>query len=112
MNRPDMGELPDEIEEAVQRLRDELDPEAIYLYGSYAYGSPGRDSDVDLLVVLGELEEPSHEAEARAYRRMAGLGLPFDIRVVDRETYQERSSWLSSIEREVRDRGVDLYGAA
>jgi len=39
------------LAQAIERLRRALSPLAIYLYGSYAYGSPRTDSDIDLLVV-------------------------------------------------------------
>ncbi len=37
---------------AVQRIAQELKPEKIILFGSYAYGTPDRHSDVDLLVIM------------------------------------------------------------
>lgn len=37
---------------AVRRIARELRPEKIILFGSYAYGNPTPDSDVDLLVVM------------------------------------------------------------
>jgi predicted nucleotidyltransferase len=37
---------------AVKRIAETLHPEKIILFGSYAYGNPTPDSDVDLLVVL------------------------------------------------------------
>lgn len=40
--------LPD----AVQRIVTTLQPDKIVLFGSYAYGRPTPDSDVDLLIVL------------------------------------------------------------
>lgn len=35
-----------------KRIAREFQPERIILFGSYAYGAPRPDSDVDLLVVL------------------------------------------------------------
>jgi len=32
-------------------LQDQFHPEKVVVFGSYAYGTPGQDSDVDLLVV-------------------------------------------------------------
>jgi len=46
--RPVSETLP----EAVQRIVQALQPEKIILFGSYAYGTPTPDSDVDLLVVM------------------------------------------------------------
>jgi predicted nucleotidyltransferase len=40
------------IEEVAERIVREFNPERIILFGSHAYGTPGPDSDVDLLVVL------------------------------------------------------------
>ena len=40
--------LPDAIERIVSKLK----PEKIILFGSYAYGNPTPDSDVDLLVIM------------------------------------------------------------
>ena len=37
---------------AVRRIAKELQPDKIILFGSYAYGTPTPDSDVDLLVVM------------------------------------------------------------
>ena len=37
---------------AVERIVSTLKPEKIILFGSYAYGNPTQDSDVDLLVIM------------------------------------------------------------
>ncbi|QWK22611.1 nucleotidyltransferase domain-containing protein [Thermus antranikianii] len=39
------------LEEAVRRLREALDLEAVYLFGSHARGTADARSDLDLLVV-------------------------------------------------------------
>jgi predicted nucleotidyltransferase len=40
------------LPQAIERIASELKPEKIILFGSYAYGNPTPDSDVDLLVVV------------------------------------------------------------
>ena len=37
---------------AAERIAEALQPEKIVLFGSYAYGTPTPDSDVDLLVIM------------------------------------------------------------
>lgn len=45
--------VTDEIlAEIVRRIVEKFDPEQIILFGSYAYGQPHQDSDVDLFVVM------------------------------------------------------------
>jgi predicted nucleotidyltransferase len=41
-----------QIAEISKRIAQEFQPDRIILFGSYAYGRPRPDSDVDLLVVL------------------------------------------------------------
>ena len=42
----------DQVKELSDRIAREFDPERIILFGSYAYGNPREDSDVDLLVIM------------------------------------------------------------
>ncbi|MBI2935005.1 MAG: nucleotidyltransferase domain-containing protein [Chloroflexi bacterium] len=39
------------LSRAVERIVKEYNPEKVILYGSYAYGKPSSDSDIDLLIV-------------------------------------------------------------
>jgi predicted nucleotidyltransferase len=41
-----------QIRDWSRRVAKQFNPERIILFGSYAYGKPREDSDVDLLVVL------------------------------------------------------------
>ena len=57
--------LPPEVAEfcrrAVEALRAKVPVREVWLFGSYAEGKAGKDSDVDLFVVLADdhgLEEP------------------------------------------------------
>ena len=40
-----------EVDEAASRVRQEVDPEAVILFGSHARGDARPDSDVDLMVI-------------------------------------------------------------
>lgn len=39
------------LDEIVRRLVAEYQPEKIILFGSYAYGQPHADSDLDMLII-------------------------------------------------------------
>ncbi|MCL2766959.1 MAG: nucleotidyltransferase domain-containing protein, partial [Peptococcaceae bacterium] len=41
-----------EIEAITEAIKDTVDCEKIYLFGSYAYGEPNADSDMDFYVVI------------------------------------------------------------
>ena len=52
---------PEMIEEVKNRLVSTYNPEKIYLFGSYAWGTPDEESDLDLLVVVKTSDEKSHK---------------------------------------------------
>ena len=44
----------DSIKEIAKRIKSNMDVKDIILFGSYAYGTPNENSDIDLIVVLNE----------------------------------------------------------
>jgi len=46
------------INEMVIKIKKEYQPERIVLFGSYAYGVPTPDSDVDLLIIKNDPRPP------------------------------------------------------
>ena len=100
---------PSLLEEAVRRIVEALHPELVYLYGSHAYGQPGKDSDVDLFIVVRDSSLPPHKRAIEAYRALRGLFLPAEVKVMTRAEFERRAEWLSSIERVVRKKGKVLY---
>src|SRR3990172_10359353 len=77
-------ELARKIDDFVRRLRSAVKVEAVILYGSYAKGSAGEWSDVDLAVISPDFEDLStwdrQEIIARATvgrgYRIAPIGYP------------------------------------
>jgi predicted nucleotidyltransferase len=99
------------ISEVVRRLRDAMNPCTIYLFGSWAYGQPGPDSDLDLLVVVPESDLNFFQRSALAYRALRHIGIPIDVQVYTREEFNSRSDLPVSFERTVREKGRVLYAA-
>ena len=60
-------------------IADEFHPDKIILFGSYAYGKPHKDSDVDLLVVM-----PCYDTHSQAVRIRYRLSAPFPMDLIVR----------------------------
>jgi predicted nucleotidyltransferase len=99
------------LAEVIDRLRDAFSPTAIYLYGSYAYGTPGPGSDLDLLVVVGDDTRNPYDRDAAAYHALVGIGFPVDVQVYTREEFDERAGLRVSFERTVKTQGKVIYAA-
>jgi uncharacterized protein len=54
--------LNDQIQELSHKIAAQFSPDRIILFGSYAYGTPTEDSDVDLLVVRPFDDQPFRKA--------------------------------------------------
>src|SRR5262249_16488881 len=104
-------ELSRTLDQVVARLKSALQPAAIYLFGSYAYGLPNRHSDIDLLVIVEDSSLNPYERDAVAYRAMEGIRTPIDVQVYTRAEFEERGALRVSFERTVRTKGKLLYAA-
>ena len=55
---PDASERTELLQEIARRIRAMTTPERIILFGSYARGDAGADSDLDLLVIVPGVQAP------------------------------------------------------
>ncbi len=101
---------PGLLEDIIQRLVDALNPEQIILFGSYAYGEPTEDSDIDLLVIVSHSDEPRYRRARVAYKALRGLGIPKDILVMTRSEVERKVNVTSSLVSQVLRQGKVLYG--
>jgi predicted nucleotidyltransferase len=61
-----------------KKIVKEYDPDKIILFGSYAWGEPGPDSDVDLFIVK-ETGDSLIERHKKIGWLLFGSGIPIDV---------------------------------
>jgi predicted nucleotidyltransferase len=98
-----------EIRDLTSQIAREFSPDRIILFGSHAYGQPGNDSDVDILVVLPFEGKPVRKAIE--IRNKVNAGLPLDLIVRTPEQLAERVAQNDWFIREILERGRTLYEA-
>ncbi len=96
------------LAEIVRRIVAALHPEKIILFGSYAYGRPSEDSDVDLLVLLETNARPAdrHLAVSRLIRPRP---FPLDILVKSPDEIAHDLENGNGFIREIVTQGRVLY---
>jgi len=99
---------------AIKQFSDEIarrfKPEKIILFGSYAYGKPTPDSDVDLLVVM-----PYDRRQGRMSLRILeamDYHFPLDLLVRTPAEVRQRLRWGDCFMQEALFKGKVLYEAA
>jgi uncharacterized protein len=98
------------LDKAIGRLQAEFQPDEIFLYGSHAWGTPHDNSDVDLLVIIPDSDEPPIRRAQRAHRCLRGLRLPKDVLVETRQEINRVKHLRASLENAILNRGRRLYG--
>jgi predicted nucleotidyltransferase len=94
------------IRRYARRIVERFQPEKVILFGSFAYGQPHADSDVDLLVVMPAANEINQSIRIRL-----ALKAPFPLDLIVRTPKKlrlglEDGNWFL---REVMEKGKVLY---
>jgi predicted nucleotidyltransferase len=104
-----------QVQEQIDLIRDiilsAIPVEHLYLFGSYAYGVPNEDSDLDFYVVIKD-DAPYKEIDAEDVIRRALYGkksMPTDVLVIKKSRFEYRRT-ATTLEKEVATKGVLLYG--
>lgn len=101
-------EISEQLNDVSKRIVEAFDPHYIILFGSYAYGQPASDSDVDLLIVMDSDERPVTRA-MRVSKLLRPRPFPMDILVRTPEEIQHRLEIGDYFIHEIVKRGKVLY---
>ena len=99
----------DTIDRVTERLVRGLDPEKIILFGSYAYGEPEENSDLDFLIVVSESDQPQYKRARQCYGLLRGIDISKDILVLTRKEYESQSTSPATLAGYASQNGRILY---
>lgn len=98
----DLGEICRIIAETVE-------VERIYLFGSFAYGTPHKDSDYDLCVIIPDGGLRPIDASKKLYWELRDhQKTPLDVLVYREGRFRQRMG-EAGMERQIEREGVLLY---
>jgi uncharacterized protein len=95
------------IHSLAQRIAEKFHPQRIILFGSYAYGHPRPESDVDILVVMDTRLKLSEQA--LQIRQALNVLFGLDLIVYTPKDLAQRIAWGDSFLREITTQGLVLY---
>lgn len=83
----------------------------VYLFGSYAYGNPNDDSDLDICIVAQDKSLRKIEIMKNIRKAISHVvTMPLDLLVYYNDEFKERSETNFTMEHEIKFHGVKLYG--
>jgi uncharacterized protein len=95
------------IRNFVGEIARQFKPQRVVLFGSYAYGRPGPDSDVDLLVIMPHKGHPA--IQAAEIRKRIHAGFPVDLIVRSPREIRRRLAMDDFFITEILGQGKTLY---
>jgi len=102
----------DIIQTILQRLIDRYAPQKVVLFGSYAYGEPDEDSDIDLLIIK-DTPDRFIDRWVTVHRILTGThrSLPLEPVVLTPQELEKRLAAGDQFIAEILDKGKVLYVA-
>jgi len=108
--------LPQEIQNEIVHTLKSFDPYKIILFGSYAYGTPDAQSDIDLVVINREETYKSFaeriEIKIEILKKLNQIEQPIDVLAYTKREWEELVAKNSSFIREINEKGVSLESVA
>jgi len=107
-----IDEIKDDLETLKEIILEKVPTDQIWLFGSYAYGTPHKNSDIDIYIVMKddaqmrELDAMDEVNYERVFRRTKK---PVDILAIKRNRFDYRAENFS-MERKIKSEGVKIYG--
>ena len=106
----DSQEAREEITNILGRLVAEYGPQQVILFGSYAYGNPRSDSDIDLLIIKDTPERfIDRWVTVRHILSDAQRSLPLDTLILTPQEVAHRLAVGDQFVAEILERGEVLY---
>lgn len=100
---------PELLSEVTQRLKSEFNPRQVFLFGSYAWGTPGPDSDLDLMIIVDSSPYPPAKRAYFGLKCLRTLDIPKDIIVRTVTEFERNKSVTITLDNKVATNGKLLY---
>ncbi|MFH1644327.1 MAG: nucleotidyltransferase domain-containing protein [bacterium] len=97
------------IKEVQDRLIKIYDPLEMYLFGSYAWGKPSSDSDLDLLIIVPESDETIHKRSLPGIRALIDLMISKDILVYTKTEFEKKADDVTTLCYKIKKEGKRIY---
>ncbi len=97
------------IRDITRKIVHVIHPDKVILFGSYAYGNPKKESDLDLLIVK-ESDKPPHKRSIPIRRLFRGYMIPMDILVYTPQEVERYKNTKGSFTYNILTKGKVLYG--
>lgn len=105
MNNKQKDQLYQKIREAIVP---KINPNAIFIFGSFATNTETQNSDVDILIEK-KSNEPFHKRSVGIRRLLKDFDIPFDLLVYTPQEIQQKQKNKYSVVYQAIKNGIKIY---
>jgi len=102
--------LTDEIKNKIVTQLKPLNPYKIILFGSYAYGTPTKDSDLDICIIEKDYKNKWDEKH-KIRNLLSNIEMPKDILNPKLDEFDFYKNEINSVYHDINTKGVVLWSS-
>lgn len=100
-----------EINLLAKTISDKFNVKKIFLFGSYAYGKPGYESDLDICIITKSNGKRKIDMIRDIRREIrVRFDMPIDILLYEDREFEERSALPNTLEHKILENGTLVNG--
>ncbi|MCF7800000.1 nucleotidyltransferase domain-containing protein [Candidatus Babeliales bacterium] len=100
------------IKEVKRRLVQTYNPLEIYIFGSYAWGVPNEESDLDLFIIIEKSKDIISRRAVKGHLALFGLKISKDIIVYTKEEFEKQIIDSATLSFKIKKEGKKIYAKA
>ena len=102
--------IQEELATIMQAINSNTKIEKAFLFGSWAYGTPKSDSDLDIYLVIPDSDIDLFDLNAQIrFELYKKLSIPLDLVITKKSVFERRSKALT-LESVIAKQGILVYG--
>lgn len=96
------------VDQAIKLIKDSVEPDEIYLFGSYVSGKIKDNSDLDICIIKDGVAD-RHTLLSKAKRSIFNIEMPTDILFFSKEAFAKRQNLWGTVQYEIFHKGRKVY---
>ena len=104
-------EIKEEIKKIIEQIKDKYKPKKIILFGSFAWGKPNKNSDIDLLIIK-DTKKDYYQRIPEVRSLLHNIDRAFDILVMTQKEVAKRLKLGDFFIEDILKKGKVIYEAS
>ncbi|OGC04668.1 hypothetical protein A2276_01665 [candidate division WOR-1 bacterium RIFOXYA12_FULL_43_27] len=98
----------EKVNQVVETIKKIVQPDQIYLFGSYVSGKTKENSDLDVCIIKDNVKD-KHKELFMVRKELFDIGMPIDMLLLNKGLFHRRKDIWGTVQYEISHKGVKVY---